>query len=118
MNANFITTRESSRKPRGSSRLTEGVSQMRVNVQATKIFKVAVVSLLLIFAVTAAQAQWPKPTTPPTPATIPAIQTVPIGFDETGFIEYASADALCDPVPPSAPLDTTAGVSSAAPTPT
>jgi hypothetical protein len=91
---------------------------MRVNEQATKIFKVAVVSLLLIFAVTAAQAQWPKPTTPPTPATIPAFQTVPIGFDTLGFIEYASVDALCDPVAPSAPLDTTAGVSSPVATPT
>ena len=91
---------------------------MRVNQQVTKIFKVAVVSLLLIFAVTAAQAQWPKPTTPPTPATIPAFQTVPIGFDTLGFIEYASVDAMCDPVPPTPPLDTTAGVSSPAPTPT
>ncbi len=91
---------------------------MRVNQQVTKIFKVAVVSLLLIFAVTAAQAQWPKPTTPPTPATIPAFQTVPIGFDTLGFIEYASVDALCDPVPPAPPLDVTAGVSSPAATPT
>lgn len=90
---------------------------MRVYEQVTKISKVAVVTLLLIFAVTA-QAQWPKPTTPPAPATIPAFQTVPIGFDETGFIEYASVDALCDPVPPTPPLDTTAGVSSPAATPT
>jgi hypothetical protein len=92
---------------------------MRVTEQATKKFKVAVVSLLLIFAVTAAQAQWPKPATPPTPATIPTFQTVPVGFDTLGFIEYASVDALCDPAPP-APLDTTAGVSSpaAAATPT
>jgi hypothetical protein len=37
---------------------------MRVNEQATKISKMAVVTLLLIFAV-AAQAQWPRPTTPP-----------------------------------------------------
>src|SRR5437660_10597783 len=90
---------------------------MRVYEQVTKISKVAVVTLLLIFAV-AAQAQWPRPTTPPTPATIPAIQTVPVGFDETGFIEFASVDALCDPAPPTAPLDTTAGVSSPLPTPT
>ena len=81
---------------------------MRVNEHVTKISKMAVVTLLLIFAV-AAQAQWPRPTTPPTPATIPAFQTVPIGFDETGFIEYASVDALCDPVPPTPPLDTTPG---------
>ena len=80
---------------------------MRVYEQVTKISKVAVVTLLLIFAVTA-QAQWPKPTTPPAPATIPAFQTVPVGFEELGFIEYASVDALCDPVS-SPPLDTTAG---------
>jgi hypothetical protein len=90
---------------------------MRVYEQVTKISKVAVVTLLLIFAV-AAQAQWPRPTTPPTPATIPAIQTVPVGFELLGFIEYASVDALCDPVPPTAPLDTTAGVTSPAATPT
>jgi hypothetical protein len=90
---------------------------MRVNQQGTKIFKVTIVSLLLIFAVTAAQAQWPKPTTPPTPATIPAFQTVPIGFDTLGFIEYASVDSLCTPVP-SVTLDTTAGISSPVATPT
>jgi len=89
---------------------------MRVYEQITKISKVAVVTLLLIFAV-AAQAQWPKPTTPPTPATIPAIQTVPVGFEELGFIEYASVDALCAPAP-GVTLDTTAGVSSPAATPT
>src|SRR5262249_4474665 len=67
----------------------------------------------------AAQAQWPKPTTPPTPAIIPPAQTVPVGFDELGFIEYASVDALCDPAP-AVTLDVTAGVSSpdATPTPT
>ena len=91
---------------------------MRVNQKVTKIFRIAAINLLLIFAVTAAQGQWPKPTTPPTPATIPAFQTVPIGFETLGFIEYASVDSLCDPVPPAPPLDTTAGVSTAAPTPT
>src|SRR4029077_12105189 len=91
---------------------------MRVYEQIMKISKVAVVTLLLIFAVTATQAQtWPKPTTPPTPATIPAIQTVHVGFEELGFIEYASVDALCAPAP-GVTLDTTAGVSSPAATPT
>jgi hypothetical protein len=91
---------------------------MRVYEQITKVSKVAVITLLLIFAV-AAQAQWPKPTIPPTPATIPSTQTIPIGFDELGFIEFASVDALCDPAP-AVTLDTTAGVSSpdATPTPT
>lgn len=90
---------------------------MRMNEQTTKIFNVAAVSLLLMFAMTVAQAQWPKPATPPTPATIPSFQTVPAGFDTLGFIEYASVDSLCTPAP-SVTLNTTAGISSPVATPT
>src|SRR5438270_342548 len=91
---------ESSKDPRGKQIDGRSSKTMRVYEQVTKISKVAATSLLLLFAVTA-QAQWPKPTTPPTPATLPAYQTIPAGFESIGYIEYASVDALCDAVPAS-----------------
>src|ERR1700760_3370214 len=36
---------------------------------------------------------WPQPAAvPPPPAVIPAFQTVPVAFDVTGMIQYASLD--------------------------
>ena len=62
----------------------------------TTNFKIAAIALLLICAV-AAQAQFPKPALPPTPAPIGTIQpqqTAPFGFDTLGFIQYAAVDPL------------------------
>src|SRR6185437_11000011 len=96
---------------RANSRTTEGVSDtMKVNHKGNKACKLAF-TLLLNFAaagVLAAQV-FPRPTVPPTSATMPAIQTVAPGFDDLGFIEYASVDQMCDPAPASAPLNTTPG---------
>lgn len=89
---------------------------MRGCKQMTNIFKTAAGALLLIYAI-AAQAQWPRPATPPPPATVPSTQPVPASFDEVGFIEYASVDAMCAPAP-RVTLDTTAGIGSPLPTPT
>lgn len=98
-------------KARGSSRLTEGVAKtMRVQ-QPKQILRVAAIILLLVFAaagVSSAQVL-PKPTVPPTAATLPQAQTVAPGFDDLGFIQYASVDQMCDPAPASTPLDTTPG---------
>lgn len=67
--------------------------------------------LLLVFAMAgiASAQSLPKPTVPPTPATLPAAQTVAPGFDDLGFIQYASVDKMCDPAPAAPPLDTTPG---------
>jgi len=89
---------------------------MRGCNQTTTIFKTAAGALLLSFAI-AAQAQWPRPATPPPPANIPGAQSVPAAFDALGFIEYASVDAVCAPAPRPT-LDTTAGIGSPQPTPT
>src|SRR5262249_37203909 len=92
---------------------------MRVYQINKKVLGLAATMLLLICAVTGAtQAQQvlAKPTVPPTPATLPAYQTAPAGFETLGFIEYASVDLMCDPAPPSTPLDTTPGAV-ATPTP-
>jgi hypothetical protein len=76
--------------------------------------------LLLVLAaagVTLAQPL-PKPTVPPAPATLPSAQTVAPGFDDLGFIQYASVDKMCDPAP-AVTLDTTPGavVTAVAPPP-
>lgn len=83
---------------------------MRVTQLRTNILKVAVALLLLAFALPGTQAQqiYPRPTVPPTPATLPPAQTVPPGFESLGFIQYASVDQLCDPAPATT-LDTTPG---------
>jgi hypothetical protein len=85
---------------------------MRVYKQGKQIFKLAVVSFLLVFCVTLslhAQAPLPKPAVPPIPATTPqAVSTIAPGFDDLGFIQYASVDAVCDPAP-AATLDNTPG---------
>src|SRR5215470_7034045 len=93
---------------------------MRGCKQVTGIFKMAAHTLLLVFTLALAvraQAQWPRPATPPTPANVPSSQTVPAGFDELGFIEYASVDATCAAASPLT-LNTSAGISSPIPTPT
>lgn len=71
----------------------------------------AVVVLLLVFAsgVIASAQSFPKPTVPPAPAKLPASQTVSPGFDDLGFIQYASVDQMCDPAPAQPALDTTPG---------
>src|SRR5258708_23997733 len=105
----------------GSSRPTEGVSNnMRVYQKRTRVFDRAVMILLLVFAM--AGTRWaqtlPKPTVPPTPATLPTAQTVAPGFDDLGFIQYMSVDKMCDPAPAAPPLDTTPGaIVTAAPAP-
>ncbi len=107
-----ITTRAEAESKAGSSRLTEGVSQMRVNEQATKAFQGSSShrSAADLRRDGRTEAQWPKPTTPPTPATFRHSRPCRSALTMLGFIEYATVDALCDPVAPSAPLDTTAGV--------
>lgn len=96
---------------------------MRGFEQLTKRFKVAgVVLLLLIIGLgTKVQAQSLNPIPWPTPAAIPAPTPIipprennePVGFDITGFIQYASLDAtpgLCNkddnptPTPANPPL--------------
>lgn len=64
----------------------------------TNIFKTAgVVLLLVVVFTTASWAQFVAPAVPPTPATVPAYQTIPAGFEMTGFIEAASVDQQCIP---------------------
>lgn len=66
---------------------------------------VARVVLLLVLALaTGAPAQLAKPTLPPVAAKPPASQTIPTGFDDLGFVQYASVDQMCDPVS-APPLD-------------
>src|SRR5215470_2361802 len=93
---------------------------MRGCKQVTRILKMTALTaplvVVLAFAVDA-QAQWPRPATPPPPANLPSSQTVPAGFDELGFIEYASVDATCAAAS-SLTLDTSAGIGSPMPTPT
>lgn len=64
----------------------------------------------------------PKPVIPPAPALLPAGQTVAPGFNDLGFIQYASVDQMCDPTPATLTLDTTPGAAVAsapvAPAPT
>jgi hypothetical protein len=51
--------------------------------------------LLMLASAHAAFAQFVAPTVPPTPAILPAYQSIPFGFTTTGFIQYASVDQLC-----------------------
>jgi hypothetical protein len=82
---------------------------------------VACTTLLLIFMMTLAASgqSLSKPTTPPAPAKLPTAQTVAAGFDDLGFIQYASVDQMCDSAPPGAALVNTPGapVTPAAPAP-
>jgi hypothetical protein len=92
---------------------------MRAHKKMTTNFKIAPIVLLLICAV-AAQAQFPKPALPPTPAPIGKIQpqqTAPFGFDTLGFIQYAAVDAMCAPAQTVA-LNTGLGITPLAPSPT
>lgn len=75
---------------------------MKVNLKLNKSVGVAAVLLLLILAgAMTLQAQtFPKPTTPPSAAKLPVYQSIPSGFDDLGFIQYASVDQMCDPLPP------------------
>src|SRR5882724_522732 len=51
-----------------------------------------------------AWSQFAAPTPiPPAPYPLPAYQSIPPGFDTVGYIEYASADALCTPNPSPTP---------------
>jgi hypothetical protein len=84
---------------------------MRVHNQLREVCRAASFILLLVLAVAGATSGQviPKPAVPPTPATLPPAQTVAPGFDDLGFIQYASVDNMCDPAPPQPPLDTTPG---------
>jgi hypothetical protein len=84
---------------------------MRFYTQAKELFRSTVAGLLLILglAVGMGAQSLPKPAVPPTPATLPLTQTVAPGFDDLGFIQYASVDKMCDAAPPSTPLDLTPG---------
>jgi hypothetical protein len=55
----------------------------------------ACVLLLMLASANAALAQFVAPTVPPSPAILPAYQSIPFGFATTGFIQYASVDHLC-----------------------
>jgi hypothetical protein len=93
---------------------------MRSYTQAKELFRSTVAGLLLILGLTVGmEGQLSKPTVPPTPATLPTAQTVAPGFDDLGFIQYASVDSMCDPAPATPPLDTTPGavVTAVAPPP-
>lgn len=73
---------------------------MRAFQQGKNIFRVAGIVLLLMLAMTAASwAQFAAPVVPPAPAVVPAYQTIPAGFEMTGFIQYASVDQMCLPNP-------------------
>ncbi|HET9837989.1 MAG TPA: hypothetical protein VFR84_07120 [Candidatus Angelobacter sp.] len=97
----------------GTSRTTEGVStSMKVQQQTKKIFEATVTVLLMVLLLAGAAMAQPlaKPTVPPVhQAALPPAQTVAPGFDDLGFIQYASVDAMCDPAPAQPPLDTTPG---------
>jgi hypothetical protein len=83
---------------------------MTANHNRNNVFELAVLMLLLVLYTAGASAQsLPKPAVPPTPALLPSAQTVAPGFDDLGFIQYASVDQMCDPAAASAPLDTTPG---------
>jgi hypothetical protein len=105
----------------GNSSSTEGVHDtMTVQRKRYNFFGHVLAGLLLILTLAGpALAQLPKPNVPPTPATLPSDQTVAPGFEDLGFIQYASVDAMCDPAPAQPPLDNTPGavVSQAAPPP-
>src|SRR5215831_9256137 len=72
---------------------TEGVSAMRLQNKFSRF--TFVVLLFIAMSIASATAQFPAPTVPPTPATVPASQTIPAGFEMTGFIQFASVDQLC-----------------------
>lgn len=79
---------------------------MRVFEQGVKKFKLAgVVLLLMVASVATSWAQFTAPAVPPTPAVVPASQTIPPGFEMTGFIEYASVDQMCIPNPDPTPAN-------------
>ncbi|MBZ5532367.1 MAG: hypothetical protein LAO20_13130 [Acidobacteriia bacterium] len=79
---------------------------MRAFQKSKGIFSFAGVVVLLMLAVTATSwAQFTAPTVPPTPAVVPARQTIPAGFEMTGFIQYASVDQLCIPNPNPTPAN-------------
>jgi hypothetical protein len=90
---------------------------MRAYELGTKTSKMAVITLLLFFATASGRTQLlHTPSVPPSPAKVPAYQTVPAGFETLGFIEYASVDAKCSAVVPTTPLNI--ALSGPAPTPT
>ena len=73
---------------------------MRAYQQTKKLLSLAVTALLLMLACTATalgQAFPPPAAIPPAPAIVPVAQTIPAGFEMTGFIQYASVDQLCVP---------------------
>lgn len=70
---------------------------MRVHQYSRNIVKTAGLLLLLLMVSATSSAQFTAPAVPPTPAVIPAYQTIPAGFEMTGFIQYASVDQLCVP---------------------
>src|SRR3954452_19327957 len=93
--ASVNKTNSTQYKTRASNSQTEGVFNMSRN---KNIFRVAgIVLLLMVACATTTWAQFAAPVVPPTPATVPAYQTIPAGFEMTGFIQFASADQLCIP---------------------
>lgn len=79
---------------------------MKAYQKLNKVVGVAAMLLLLVatFAMTLQAQTFPKPAMPPTAAKLPGYQTTPSGFDDLGFIQYASVDQMCDPLPaPPAP---------------
>src|SRR5438270_7801062 len=113
METNIVVRALSTRTKAGAVAIDgRSFKQMRVYRENNQILKAAVVMLLLAVVAlpgTLLAQTYPKPTVPPTPATLPTAQTVSPGFDDLGFIQYASVDAMCDPVAPSPDPDTTPG---------
>lgn len=91
-------------------RTTEGASRsMELNRKYARVFKFAGPMLLFAYAAAGSLCAQIKPLVPPRPALVPASETVAPGFDDLGYIQYASVDQMCDPLAAAPPLDTTPG---------
>jgi hypothetical protein len=73
--------------------------------------------LLVVTAISSLAQSFPKPTLPATKATLPPAQTVSPGFDDLGFIQYASVDQMCDAPAAQPALDNTPGAPATPATP-
>lgn len=101
------------------TRTAEGVAKaMNANQRSNGVFKFVRRLLLATLGITGiiSAQTLPRPTIPPSPAILPASQTVAPGFDIVGFIQYASVDQMCN-ASAATQLDTTPGAVVTAVTP-